>query len=93
MPEELLPYLVKADLIDNGPDDPFWFLHGIDKTRQVLKELKTPGNFSYDWSTDVWTLGIWKSVPLEATGPARIQWTRVKTALAGDLSGPPSPRL
>ena len=33
---------------------------------------------------NIWTLGIWKDVRLEATGPARIDWTRVQTALADD---------
>lgn len=85
MPEELLPYLVNSD----GPDTPFakyWFLNGINKTREVLKDLKTPGNFSYDWATNVWTLGIWRNVRIETTGPARIDWTRVSTSLNNDFS-------
>ena len=85
MPEELLPYLVNSD----GPDIPgqqYWFLNGLNKTRQLLKDLKTPGNFSYDWSTNVWTLGIWKNVRLESTGPVRIDWTRVRNDLADDHS-------
>ena len=85
MPEELVPYLANSD----GPDipgQPYWFLNGLNRTRQLLKDLKTPGNFSYDWSTNVWTLGIWKHVRLESTGPARIDWTRVQTTLADDHS-------
>jgi len=85
MPDELMPWMVNSD----GPDIPYqkyWFLNGINRTRAILKDLKTPGNFSYDWSTNVWTLGIWKDVRLEATGPARIEWTRVGTALNGTFS-------
>ncbi len=58
-------------------------LHAI---RQYLKELKSPTNQAWDWAVAVYTLGIWKDVRLEATGPARIDWTRVQTALNGDFT-------
>jgi len=35
---------------------------------------------------NVWTLGIWKDVRLEATGPARIQWTRIQTTFTNDYA-------
>ena len=41
-------------------------------------------NVGWDWGTPVATMGIWKDVRLEATGPARIDWTRVQTALSED---------
>ena len=53
---------------------------------QVLKDLKSPTNCGWDWGTNIWTLGIWKDVRLEATGPARIDWTRVQTDLADDYA-------
>jgi len=87
MPEELVPYLVNSDGPgEKDPFGPYGFMTGVNKTRQRLKDLKTPGNFSYDWAFNVWTLGIWKDVRLEATGPARISWTRVETSLSKDLS-------
>jgi beta-mannosidase len=87
MPEELVPYLVNSDGPgEKDPFGPFGFMTGVNRTRQRLKDLKTPGNFSYDWAFNVWTLGIWKDVRLEATGPARIDWTRVETSLADNFN-------
>ncbi len=81
MPEELVPLLIGSDGPLSAMGTANFFLHGINRTRQILKDLKTPGNWSYDWSTNVWTLGIWKDVRIQATGPARIDWTRVETKL------------
>jgi len=64
----------------------YGFMTGVNKTRERLKDLKTPGNFSYDWSYNVWTLGIWKDVRLETSGPTRIEWTRVESTLAKDYA-------
>ncbi len=87
MPEELVPLLVNSDGPgEKDPFGPFGFMTGVNKTRERLKDLKTPGNFSYDWAFNVWTLGIWKDARLEITGPARIDWTRVETALADDFT-------
>ncbi len=85
MPDELMPWMVNSD----GPDIPgqkYWFLNGINRTRAILKDLKTPGNWGWDWSVNLWTLGIWKNVRLEATGPARIEWTRVETTLTNNFT-------
>ena len=85
MPDELMPWMINSD----GPDIPgqkYWFLNGIHRTRQILKDLKTTGNWGWDWSVNLWTLGIWKNVRLEATGPARIEWTRVETKLTENLA-------
>jgi len=86
MPEELVPYLIDSDAGLSAIGKPHYFLNGLNLTRQKLKDLKTPGNFSYDWSVNVWTLGIWKEVRLEATGPARIKWMRVQTALTNNCT-------
>ena len=85
MPAELLPYIINSD----GPDIPYkkyWFLSGIELTRKTLKDLKTPGNFSFDWSTNVWALGIWKNVWIDFTGPARIEWVRVQSKLSDNFT-------
>ena len=54
-----------------------------DWTKRSL-ELKSATNAGWDWGTPIATLGIWKDVRLEATGPARIDWTRVQTELSED---------
>ncbi|MCL5099346.1 MAG: glutamine amidotransferase, partial [Candidatus Omnitrophica bacterium] len=82
MPDELLPYLVNSDGKMSGQGTPYFFVDGMNKTRQVLKGLKSVTNFGYDWGVNVWTLGIWKDVRLEASGPARIDWVQVQTALS-----------
>ena len=81
MPEELVPMLTGSDAANNGP------VYGLaDRTRQVLKNLKTPGSLGFDWSANLWTLGIWKDARVEASGPARIEWTRAETTLTPDYS-------
>lgn len=86
MPAELVPYIINSDGPgEKDPFGPFGFMTAVNRTREVLKDLKTPGNFSYDWAFNVWTLGVWKDVRLEATGPARIQWTRVESSVTKDF--------
>ncbi|MFI4860934.1 MAG: glycosyl hydrolase 2 galactose-binding domain-containing protein [Phycisphaerales bacterium JB063] len=58
-----------------------YFPNGINRVRQVLQDLKSPTNFGWDWGVCIWTMGIWKDAALEATGPARIDWTQVQTTL------------
>jgi hypothetical protein len=78
MPPELAPFFDRSN--ENGIyNDIFW--QGINKTRQRLKYLKSPTNSGWDWGTNIWTLGIWKDVHLVASGPARIDNTRVQSAL------------
>ena len=87
MPAELVPFIINSDGPgEKDPFGPFGFMTAVNRTREVLKDLKTPGNFSYDWAFNVWSLGIWKDVRLEATGPARIQWTRVESVVAKDFN-------
>jgi beta-mannosidase len=94
IPGALEPILIDTDGPNSGAGTPYSFLDGINQTSDILKDLKTPGVWSYDWSANVWTLGIWKDVRLEATGPVRIEWTRVETTLDNDYTQavvPPSP--
>ena len=64
-----------------GPD---FFVVGINQTRQLLQDLKSPTNYGWDWGVNIYTLGIWQDVRLEATGPARIEWVQVLTELSDD---------
>jgi len=48
--------------------------------RHELSEIKCP-SFGLDWGIGVYSLGIWKDVRLEASGPARIDYVRVQTKL------------
>ncbi|HBQ63651.1 MAG TPA: hypothetical protein DD727_01725, partial [Clostridiales bacterium] len=83
MPEVLVPSLIASDGAYSGGKTPYNFIQGVNRTRQVLKRLKSPTNFSYDWGTNIWTLGIWKDVCLEITGAARIAWIQVSSRLNG----------
>lgn len=88
MPEELAGILTRSDGKNSGggkkSDD--WFLYGINDTRRVLKHLKSPTNFGWDWGVNIYTLGIWQDVRLEATGPVRIEWLQVQASVAADHS-------
>jgi beta-mannosidase len=80
MPDEIAPLLVNSDGAMSAG-----FVEAIIATRKALKELKSPTNFGWDWGVNIWTLGIWKNVRMEATGPARIAWTRVRTELSDNF--------
>ena len=84
MPEELRPWMEGADGAMSGVGTEYFFVKANDKIRQVLKGLKSPANCSYDWGTNIYTLGIWKDVRLRASGPARIEWVQVKTQISTD---------
>jgi beta-mannosidase len=84
MPEECLPFLKNSDGKMSGGETEFFFVYANNKIRRVLKDLKSPANCSYDWGTNIWTLGIWKEVHLLATGAARIDWLQVQTRLANE---------
>ncbi|MCY3833966.1 MAG: hypothetical protein OXG85_13200 [Chloroflexi bacterium] len=88
IPAELAHILAASDgaMSGGGPDyprewGPDFFVHGINQTRQLLKDLKSPTNFGWDWGVNIYTLGIWQDARLEATGDARIDWIRVETEL------------
>ncbi|MDL2327998.1 hypothetical protein LJC64_05065 [Ruminococcaceae bacterium OttesenSCG-928-A11] len=86
MPEELVPWLVNSDGPMSGEGTDYFFVEANTRIRQVLKGLKSPSVCSYDWGTNIYTLGIWKDVTLESTGAVRAEWLQVKTALAGDYT-------
>lgn len=82
MPDALAPLVTETD----GEGVSSAFMSGIHETRKALKDLKSPTNWGWDWGVNIWTLGIWKDVRLEATGPARIDWTRIQTTLNDDFT-------
>jgi len=91
IPPELVHILAASDGAMSGGGEnyprewgPDFFVTGINQTRQVLKDLKSPTNFGWDWGVNVYTLGIWQDARLEASGEARIEWLRVRTELSGD---------
>jgi len=93
IPAELVHILAASDGAmsgggENYPQEwgPDFFVNGINQTRQLLKDLKSPTNFGWDWGVNVYTLGIWQDVRLEASGGARIEWLQVLTELQGDYS-------
>ncbi len=83
IPEAIAPLVVLTDGKGVGGGETH-FLRGVHLTATTLKDLKSPTNWGWDWGVNIWTLGIWKGVRLEATGPARIDWVRVQTALSED---------
>ena len=94
IPPELVHILAASDgaMSGGGPDYPAewgadFFVNGINETRQLLKDLKSPTNYGWDWGVNVYTLGIWQDLRLEASGDARIEWLQVKTELSGDQRG------
>jgi len=79
MPEDLRAAVLDADA-PGGPK----VGQASNAVRQRLKELKSPTNSAYDWAVAVYTLGIWKDVRLEASGPARLDWVGVRATLSDD---------
>jgi beta-mannosidase len=77
MPEELLEDLKLSDGKQSGVGTEHFFVEVNNRIRRRLKGLKSPANLSYDWGTNIYTLGIWKDVRLEVTGPARIRWLKL----------------
>ncbi len=91
MPAELVDILAAADGKmsgggENYPQEPGpnFFVNGINQMRQLLQDLKSPTNFGWDWGVNIYTLGIWQDVRLEATGAARIEWVQILSELPDD---------
>ena len=81
MPEDLRAAVLSADA-PGGPN----VGKASNAVRKRLKELKSPTNSAYDWAVAIYTLGIWKDVWLEATGPARLDWVGVHSTLTDNYS-------
>jgi len=81
MPEDLRAAVLSADA-PGGVN----VANVSNAVRKRLKELKSPTNSAYDWAVAVYTLGIWKDVWLEASGPARLDWVGVNSTLTDNYS-------
>ncbi len=86
MPKELLEWIVACDGKMSGEGTDKFFVFANNKIRQTLKGLKSPGNCSYDWGTNIYTLGIWKEVELQITDEVRIDFIQAKGLLNDDYS-------
>lgn len=86
MPEELLEWITASDGKMSGEGTDHFFVQANNKIRQTLKGLKCPGNCSYDWGTNIYTLGIWKDVELRITQAVQIDYIQVKALLNEDYS-------
>ena len=91
IPSELARILAASDGAMSGGGEnypkewgPDFFVVGINETRQLLKDLKSPTNYGWDWGVNIYTLGIWQDARLEASGDARIEWLRATTELHDD---------
>ncbi len=73
-----------VDLPLSGALTPDWFVNCYAYSRQTLRDLKSVTNLSYDWGVNIYTLGIWRDVRIEASGAARIQWLAVQSKLTED---------
>ncbi len=82
MPESMAPYIEGGDARLSGNGTPWYFVVGLIKTLETLGDLKSPTNFAYDWGVNIWTLGIWKDVRLEASGAAAIESLKIETPLS-----------
>ncbi len=92
IPPELVHILAASDGAmsgggENYPNEwgPDFFVVGINETRQLLKDLKSPTNYGWDWGVNVYTLGIWQDLRLEASGDARIEWLGAQAELSQDM--------
>lgn len=86
MPEELLEWIEACDGKMSAEGTDKFFVLANNKIRQTLKGLKSPGNCSYDWGTNIYTLGIWKEVELQLTDAVRIDYIQAKGLLNEDYS-------
>lgn len=86
VPEEMIEWIEKSDGKMSGYPTPFFFVGGMIKSHEILRDLKSPTNFSYDWGVNIWTLGIWKDVRLEVGGPAVIEWLKIETPLENNFT-------
>jgi len=80
-PNQLLVFIhrIPEGITDRGP----W----ITKVWAELKDLKSLTSNAWDWTPNpLWSMGIWKNVSLEATGPARIEWVQATTKLSNKFT-------
>ena len=86
IPEVLAPYIEKGDGKLSAAGTEWYYSYSMTKTIEVIKDLKSPTNWGYDWGVNIWTLGIWKDVRLEASGPAVINNIKIETPLTDNYT-------
>jgi len=75
-------YIEKSDGKTTRTGRYITFINGMNETLETLKDLKSPTNFGWDWGVNIWTLGIWKDVRLEASDVAAIEYLKIETPLS-----------
>lgn len=81
-----LEHCWSADLPLSGLGTPDFFVNCYESALRTLHGLKSTSNLAYDWGVNIYTLGIWRDVWVESTGPAAIQWLSVQTSLSAGNS-------
>jgi beta-mannosidase len=71
-----------ADPPVSGLGTPDWLVDCYTRALYTLEGLKSATNVAYDWGVNIFTLGIWRNVWIEDSGPARINWMSVRTDLS-----------
>jgi beta-mannosidase len=66
----------------SGLGTPDMLVNCYTRALYTLEGLKSATNVAYDWGVNIYTLGIWRPVWIEASGPARIKWMSVQTGLS-----------
>ena len=76
-----LEHCWSGDFPLSGVGTPDMLVNCYTRALYTLEGLKSATNVAYDWGVNIFTLGIWRPVWIEASGPARIKWMSVQTAL------------
>ena len=76
-----LEHCWSADPPVSGLGTPDWLVDCYSRALYTLEGLKSATNVAYDWGVNIYTLGIWRNVWIEDSGPARIKWLAVRTDL------------
>lgn len=77
-----LEHCWSADLPLSGLGTRDWLVDCYTRALYTLEGLKSATNVAYDWGVNIYTLGIWRNVWIETSGPARIKWMSVRTSLS-----------
>jgi len=84
-PEETIRDLAASSRAKSAFGTSDWFLFGYVRMRELLKSPRSATSFGWDWAPNLFNLGIWRDVRVEITGPARIDWVQIQTALSNSF--------
>jgi len=93
MPVQLEHCFAASDMAMSGKGTPDFFVDCYAYMLKVLNDLKSTTNLSYDWGVNIYTLGIWRDVRIEASGPVAIESVQVKTSSSGNTNALVDARL